>query len=447
MPVTTTLTPKKAPAPTRPSPATTPPARLNSSPAVALAVPESNQFQQNSPLAILNLQRGAGNQAVSRLVQRSLAPAPTAIQRALDPARTLRLKNLLGAPKLKKVTDANLDGAFDKLPDNTLQTYKSMSNVEFNKIIKRLEGEPESKWAGLMGLGDNANTAVDVLTALVDTGEKAQEISQGISGVSSTLGGIAKGLANNPLVANTDTALEKGSGVVSGMKDTYEGGKSLAKQKKVVEGGMGMVSGISGLVSLIPGVPDAVGMVSSGAKTLGGVTKMVNTRINHNAIERLKSDASAIPAMVTALTMLDNQHGYGEGIKQTTLGALETGGNFLGAYGKWGTTLLSKSAESLYKVSAFTTRAIASSLTSSVDSNAQVNENQEKEKAANKIKIHDAVLATQGSPEFIGRLHRLCVLIEPDFAEVIDRTVNSLSDPHKTDILKAIQLKNTWNPE
>jgi hypothetical protein len=57
-----------------------------------------------------------------------------------------------------------------------------------------------------------------------------------------------------------------------------------------------------------------------------------------------------------------------------------------------------------------------------------------------------AVNSSVGKPEHIGRLHRLAVLIEPDFAEEMNRAINLLDDSTQLAVKDAIKEKNTWNP-
>jgi DNA-binding TFAR19-related protein (PDSD5 family) len=209
---------------------------------------------------------------------------------------------------------------------------------------------------------------------------------------------------------------------------------------------MTLLSGLSGIASLIPGVPDAVGVAGASAKSLGGVTKMANTKINRNAISKLKSDASSNTQLIAALEILDNSIGYWEGAQQTVLGGVEGVGSMFGGVGKWGTSLFSKGVETLPSWGMYAGRAIGSTITSSIDSNAQVKKREEQEKSTQKAAMRAAVNSSVGKPEHIGRLHRLAVLIEPDFAEEMNRAINLLDDSTQLAVKDAIKEKNTWNP-
>jgi len=378
------------------------------------------------------------------------------VQRALSSRRQERLKRLLGGPKYAKVVAAGKEEMFDQLDDQTLQRYKQMQNTLFDEMLSQ-PVEQGGKLQSALGMGDKANTATEILGAAVETGESAGEVAASMPGWANSLGGAVKGMAGGDVLAGADKGLETGSGAISGMKDTFEGGRSMLKQKKYFEGGMGVVSGVAGIApvleyvpsiaAMVPGLPDAAGLVSAGAKTVGGVTKVVNAWTNHNAVLRLKADSSAIQAMQAACDVLIDKISYLEGMKQTAQGALEGGGSLYGGYTKWAATLLSKGAESAYNLSAYTGRAIASTLTSRVDSNAKVNAREEMNKQENKAIIAEAVKASVRSPNLIGRLRRLCVLIDPDLAEAVDGAVANLNDPPKQAVLNAIKAKDTWNPE
>ncbi len=123
-------------------------------------------------------------------------------------------------------------------------------------------------------------------------------------------------------------------------------------------------------------IPDIMGVASAGAKTSAGATKVINARINRNAIARLKNEASGNGPLIAALDALDTKISYLEGFLQTGMGAMEFGGNLTGGVTKWGTSLLSKGSEYL----PFMLRFIGSSITSSIDSNTKVKEQNESQK-------------------------------------------------------------------
>ena len=416
------------------------------------------------PESVLRLQRLAGNQAVRRSLPPQGRPAqpvvPTGqpapvIQRSLDQARLDRLKSALGAKKYAKVAAAKMEEAFDQLSDARLAEYRAMQNTKFEALLEQLAGK-ESKWGQVLGYGNLANTVVDIVSGAVETGDETGKIASLMKGgVGALTGGLASAVGGAEKLKVADTAAEVGSGALGGLKDTIEGGMSAGKQKKVVEGGAGMVSGLSGiagaaatLMEATPGVSNAIGLVGSGAKALGGITKLVNNRINVNAIERLRADARAFPAVGKALDVLYAKTGYLEGAKQTTYGMLEGAGSLWGGVtGKWAASLISKGADSLLGIGGYAGRAVASTLTSRVDSNAAVSEREEKDKQAGGVAMREAVVTAASSPDLIGRLRRLCVLIAPDYAGAVDAAVNGLPEPDKTAVKAAVKAKDTWNPE
>jgi hypothetical protein len=382
----------------------------------------------------LRLKREVMNTSNSvQLLQRT--PESLIIQRELDQSRLDRLSNGLGKGKYSKVIDAGLEEYFDTLSDTDLVRYKSLQNTKFDQII---EGLKESSLSTITEGVSNFAQILDLVGAAVETGEDAAEIAAMLPSL--------LGTASKVVSVGADSGMESFGGGIGGIKDTYEGGSSIAKQSKYVEGGMTLLSGLSGIASLIPGVPDAVGVAGASAKSLGGVTKMANTKINRNAISKLKSDASSNTQLITALEILDNSIGYWEGAQQTVLGGVEGVGSMFGGVGKWGTSLFSKGVETLPSWGMYAGRAIGSTITSSIDSNAQVKKREEQEKSTQKAAMRAAVNSSVGKPEHIGSLHRLAVLIEPDFAEEMNRAINLLDDSTQLAVKKAIKEKNTWNP-
>lgn len=382
----------------------------------------------------LRLKKEGMNTSTSvQILQRT--PESQLIQRELDQSRLDRLSNGLGKGKYGKVIGAGLEEYFDTLSDTELVRYKALQNTKFDTII---EGLKESSLSTITEGVSNFAQILDLVGAAVETGEDAAEIAAMLPSL--------LGTASKVVSASSDVAMEGFGGAIGGIKDTYEGGSSIAKQSKYVEGGMTLLSGISGIASLIPGVPDAVGIAGAGAKSLGGVTKIANTKINRNAISKLKSEAGSNTQLIAALEILDNRIGYWEGAQQTVLGGVEGVGSMFGGVGKWGASLFSKGVETLPGWGMYAGRAIGSTITSSIDSNAQVKEREEQEKSTQKAAMRAAVNSSVGNPEHIGRLHRLAVLIEPDFAEEMDRAIDLLDDKKKEDVKNAIKAKNTWNP-
>lgn len=413
------------------------------------------------PESVLRMQRLAGNQVVRRslaaktpISAQPMAAQPV-IQRTLDQAGRDRLKSALGAKKYARVVEAKMEDAFAQLSDARLAEYKAMQNTKFDALLAQLAGK-ESKWSQVLGFGNLANTAADIASAAVETGDETGKVAAFMSGgVGSLTGRLASAVGGAEKLKVGDSAVEAGSGALGGLKDTVEGGMSAGKQKKLVEGGMGVVSGLSGiagaaatLMEATPGVSNAIGLVGSGAKALGGITKLVNNRINVNAIERLKAAAHAFPAMIKALDALAAKLGYLEGAKQTAYGLMEGAGSLWGgALGKWGASLVSKSADSLMSMGMYAGRAVASTVTSRVDSNAAVSEREEKDKQAAMVSMREAVMTAASAPDLIGRLHRLCILIAPEYAQAVDAAVESLPDAEKTAVKAAIKAKDTWNPD
>jgi hypothetical protein len=382
----------------------------------------------------LRLKREGMNTSNSvQLLQRT--PESLIIQRELDQSRLDRLSNGLGKRKYSKVIGTGLEEYFDTLSDTELVRYKSLQNTKFDQII---EGLKESSLSTITEGVSNFAQILDLVGSAVETGEDAAEIAAMLPSL--------LGTASKVVSVGADSGMESFGGGIGGIKDTYEGGSSIAKQSKYVEGGMTLLSGLSGIASLIPGVPDAVGVAGASAKSLGGVTKMANTKINRNAISKLKSDASSNTQLIAALEILDNSIGYWEGAQQTVLGGVEGVGSMFGGVGKWGTSLFSKGVETLPSWGMYAGRAIGSTITSSIDSNAQVKKREEQEKSTQKAAMRAAVNSSVGKPEHIGRLHRLAVLIEPDFAEEMNRAINLLDDSTQLAVKDAIKEKNTWNP-
>ncbi|MBI1295696.1 DUF4157 domain-containing protein [bacterium] len=358
------------------------------------------------------------------------------IQRAPN---TKSLEQKLGKNKYQKVVAAGQVKFFEKLTDNQLDLYKQMQNTKFEELIKNLQ-------EGLLGTvgGKVANTAqvVDLLGAVVETGEEAAQIIPNIPQLLGSMSGMVS--------SGIDSGMEGFGGFTGGAKDTYEGGSSILGQQKYVEGGLTTLGGISGLLSVVPGIPDFVGMAGAGAKSLAGVTKIVNIRINQNAINTLRVDGSGNPALLDALDVLEarlDYWSYLEGGMQTGLGAMEGVGAFYGGLGKWMTGAISKGTETAYNWLPYLGRAVGS-YTGLVDSNGTVKDNEKQEKLGGNAKMWDAVesVKSNGNPEHIGRLHRLAVLIEKDYAEVIDNAVNSLPRQLQTTVKDAIKKKATWNP-
>jgi hypothetical protein len=382
----------------------------------------------------LRLKRERTNASTGeQILQRT--PDSQIIQRELDQSRLDRLSNGLGRGKYGKVIGAGLEEYFDTLSNTELVQYKALQNTKFGKIIESLK---ESKLSTMTEGVSNFAQVLDLVGAAVETGEDAAEIAAMLPSLLST--------ASKVVSVGADSGMESFGGGIGGIKDTYEGGSSIAKQSKYVEGGMTLLSGLSGLASLIPGVPDVVGVAGASAKSLGGVTKMANAKINRNAIGKLKTDAGSNAPLIAALEILDDSIGYWDGAQQTVLGGVEGVGSMFGGVGKWGTSLFSKGVETLPSWGAYAGRAIGSTITSSIDSNAQVKKREEQEKSAQKAAMRAAVNSSVGNPEHIGRLHRLAVLIEIDFAKEMNRAINLLDDRTKQAVKQAIKAKNTWNP-
>ena len=383
------------------------------------------------------IQQGSSQQIQAKQNSSSIQPfTQDIIQRTLNQNQINRLKNRLGVNKYKKVVSAELGEYFITLDNKQLNYYKLMQNTIFDEIINGLK---ESSLSNLGVTTANFGQVADLLGAAIETGEDAATI---LSNLPSFLGS-----ASNMIGSGVDAGIEGVGGGIGGIKDTIEGGMSIKDQSKYVEGGMSLVSGLSGIASLVPGVPDAVGIAGAGAKSLGGVTKMANTKINRNAINKLKSDSNANPTFIEALKVLDDSIGYFEGAQQAVLGGIEGAGSFFGgSYGKWGTSLFSKGVETLPSLAMYTGRAIGSTMTSQINSNAQVQEQEKQDKLAQKTKMRRAVLATVNTPDLIGSLHRLAVLIDSDFAKEIDMIVETLDSNEQNAIKQSIKNKNTWNP-
>ncbi len=391
------------------------------------------KYEQKLPNQLRLKREGMNTSTSVQILQRT--PESQIIQRNLDQSRLDRLSNGLGKGKYNKVIGAGLEEYFDTLSDTELVRYKALQNTKFDQIIKGLK---ESSLSTITEGVSNFAQILDLVGSAVETGEDAAEIAAMLPSL--------LGTASKVVSATSDVAMEGFGGGIGGIKDTYEGGSSIAKQSKYVEGGMTLLSGISGIASLIPGVPDAVVVAGASAKSLGGVTKMANTKINRNAINKLKSDAGSNTQLIDALEILDNSIGYWEGAQQTVLGGVEGVGSMFGGVGKWGTSLFSKGVETLPSWGMYAGRAIGSTITSSIDSNAQVKKREEQEKSTQKAAMRAAVNSSVGKPEHIGRLHRLAVLIEPDFAKEMNRAINLLDDSTQLAVKEAIKEKNTWNP-
>ena len=359
------------------------------------------------------------------------------LQRTLNPSQLNRLKRGLGQGKFGKVVAAKQDEFFHKLADDKLLRFKTMRNTHFDELIKGLSGGMISK---LLASPSEIGQVADLLGAAVETGEDAAQVAAMLPSLLSGMGSV--------LSASSDVAMEGLGGGIGGIKDTYEGGSAIVKQQKYVEGGLTTLAGLSGLVSLIPGVPDVVGVAGAGAKSVAGMAKMANTKISRNAIARLRVDAAANPAVLAALDILDGKLGYTDGMMQTGLGAFEGAGALAGGVGKYATSAFSKGIETLPGWLGWAGRGIASTVTSRVDSNETVRQNEELEKSEMKVAMREAVetVKNAGLPEHIGRLHRLATLIDPDLAEAMDDAVASLHSVQRDPVIAAIKLKATWNP-
>jgi hypothetical protein len=361
------------------------------------------------------------------------------IQRTLDPTRLNRLKQGLGQNKFAKVRAAGQEEYFDKLTDDQLDRYKRMQNDQFVILVNGLK---ENLLTSLAGKTATIGQIADLLGAAVETGEEASTIVKMMPSILGSLSGMVS--------AGVDTGMEGFGGGIGGIKDTIEGGSSVIKQQKYLEGGLTTLGGLSGIASLIPGVPDFVGMAGAGAKSVAGITKLANTRINQVAINRLRSDGSANPALTEALDVLEEKldhWAYIEGAMQTGLGAVEGIGAMYGSVTKWMAGAISKGTETAYNWLPYLGRAVGS-YTGLVDSNTTVKEREETGKAEGKKKMWAAVESVEsgGLPEHIGRLHRLAVLIDPDYADEISRAVGTLRRDLRESVEKAIKLKATWNP-
>jgi hypothetical protein len=124
---------------------------------------------------------------------------------------------------------------------------------------------------------------------------------------------------------------------------------------------------------------------------------------------------------------------------------MEGAGAMFGGVGKWATSAISKSIETLPGMLSYAGRAIGSTVTSRVDSNATVNEREAGEKMEEMATMRNAV-GENCIASHIGRLHRLAVLIDPDYAGAIDQGVEKLPGAKKTTVKQAIKDKATWNP-
>lgn len=389
------------------------------------------------PRDVLLLQRRLGNRSVGRLLAQHAptptSPPPASLQRDLDPAEMRRLETHLGRNKTSVAQKAGQLEYFAGLTNSELERYRGMRNDAFDSVVK---GMAPGMLKKLLDLSESPAQLLDTAGAAMETGEGLAEVTSFLGMAETTMSGLAK----------VDTGAEGSGGLLSGAKDTYEGVSSAKGQGKYVEGGLMALSGLSGLAGLIPGVPDAAGMISAGAKTAAGVTKIANTAINASALKKLKSDAAGNANCIAAAEVLEGLNTYRAGIQQTVLSGAEFAASGLGTVGKWGVTLASKAAEPVMGWGAYLGRAALSSITSRVSSNKQMKEDEEKEKAAGAGKMRAAVSSTADAT-LIGRLHRLAVLIEPDFAEEIDRAVELLPDDTVIESVKdAIKKAATWNP-
>lgn len=379
----------------------------------------------HTPADLLRLQRLVGNQAATRHLARAANALPVTrapgslIQRTLSPAQENRLKQRLGQGKFTRAKAAGQLEYFNTLSNQELAHYLAMPNVEFDKLLGELRG---SRLGAIGETVGNLGGLSDMAGAALETGEAASSILQG-----------------------TDAVLEGTGGGISGIKDAVEGGTSIKKQWKPVEGGLTLLGGLSGIASAIPGVPDAFGIAAGGAKTGAGITKVANAAINRNALAKLKTDAGGNGALAAALDVLETKISVLEGIKQTVLGGAETVGSILGGPAKYGTALVSKGIETLPGWGEYLGRA-ALSYTGLVSSNAQKKADEDAEKLVEKTKMRAAVVSTTGTPAHIGRLRRLAVLIDPDLAEEIDRAVGAVDATLQPAIEAAIKQYDTWNP-
>jgi len=254
-----------------------------------------------------------------------------------------------------------------------------------------------------------------------------------------------------------DTVAEVGGGLVGGVRDTVEGATS-ATQGRYGEGGLGTTSGIlsiaaiAGAEKLIPGI----GTYAAALKTLGGVAKVLNAVTTSRAITTLKADnvASTKPAFITALNALAKKIDmwtYLEGIKQVALGGVETGASSLAEFvpgGAWGVNLLSKGVDFGYSAVPMLFRYLGS-YTSYVDSNTQVEEAAEQEKNEGIAAMGPAVRSVKDTPVLIGKLKRLALLVEPDYAAAITEEINDISDEMgkqpRAKFLAAIREQEGWS--
>ncbi len=371
-----------------------------------------------------------------------LSSSTGVLQLALNATQKQRLIDKLGNPKYKKIAALNLEETFNKYPDERLESYKLMAHSDFDDVLQVIKSQkPEGILGSLGEKGGALGGTADLLGSALETGEEASEILGGLP----KLMGNAVGSASGVVGATADGALEGIGGGIGGLKDTYEGGSSLYNQKKIVEGGTSLVSGLSGLLSLLPGVPDAVGLIGSGAKVMGGVTKAVNTRTNRAAIEKLKTSGHPGPKMIKALDILADSTSYLDGTKQAVLGGMEGVGSAMGGVAKYGTSLLSKGVDSLPGMAEYAFRALGS-YTSYVDSNATKGEQDKQEKTEQQGSMYGAVMESKGNPQLIGKFRHLANLIDPEFASVIDNAIDQLTPPRvKNAAKKAVKDNDTFS--
>jgi hypothetical protein len=360
-------------------------------------------------------------------------PSPTQsitpiIQRHRTPNRIPDLKSSLGKNKSNLVKTANLEGYFNSLNPRELTVCRNMQNTKFDRFITKLSDQSSSSPIETTA---SIAQASDLVGAVVETGESAAEITKQLPTIFGSLTSI--------FGAGVGTALASFGGAVGGLKDTIDG-VSTYRQGKTIEALMTGASGVLGLASLVG--PDILGMIGAGTKTAGGITKFANAKLNHNAINRLKAESST-SQFQDILDILDQNISYIEGIQQTLFGGLE-GAASLSGIGSLATSLLSKGTDNLPNLT-YAGRALGSTVTSRIDSNATVQGQEKQEKSSHKLKIRNLVLDTNNNPIQIGRLHRLASLIEPDLAEEIDRTLTLLgsrkTDPTSASVTRKLAIK------
>lgn len=301
-----------------------------------------------TPDVIMQLQAIHGNQYVSRLVQRMKEDTPsTQLNPNTQPNTIQRDGDEPGMVKkgvTEGVTLGDVTGAI-------VQAYEAYNGDDSANVIVK-------------AIGELSGNIADTTGGIGDTGEGAS--SGGVGGWSKFTGGIT-----NLVTKGTELVSQTAGYVKSGLDYVGLGGGNVTAATDWIGG---WAKSASDVVSPYAWYTDiAVGST----KAMSGIADGWNLGYVLQDLSNLAGSSSNAEVQKAAKLMFDiawwkRLEGYGQGI----VGAIEGGGAaYLGPLSKGITTVMTKSYESGWTT--YFLRAMASSVTSSVLSNAQIGEQAE----------------------------------------------------------------------